>query len=87
MVSSFSYDSLRVAFFDIAEKITNFGANFVVFADRDNLKIVEIFRSSANRYVISFAKSTGICLCVCGTFKECIPPVRQFFGQKSSVRS
>ena len=87
MVSSFSYDSLRVAFFDIAEKITNFGMNFVVFADRDNLKIAEILRTSANRYVISFAKSTGICSCVCGTFKECIPPVRQFFGQKSFARS
>lgn len=85
MVSSFSYDSLRVAFFDIAEKITNFGANFVVFADRDNLKIVEIFRSSANRYTVSFACASYISVYSCGTFKECIQPVREFFGKKSSA--
>lgn len=82
MVSSFRYDSLRVAFFGIAEKITKIGTNFVVFADRADLKIAEILRTSANRYVVYFARSTGICSCVYGTFKECIQPVIEFFGKK-----
>lgn len=80
MVSSFCYDSLRVTFSDIAGKITNIGTNFVVFADCDDLKIAEILRTSTNRYVVLFARSTGICSCVYGTFKECIQPVRTFFG-------
>lgn len=87
MVSSFSYGSLRLVFSGIAAQITNRGTNFVVFADCDKLKIAEIFRTSANRYTVSFASLSGIASCVYGTFKECIQPVREFFGEISSARS
>lgn len=86
MVSSFSYGSLRLVFFDLAAQIVNCGMNFVVFADCDKMKIAEIFRTSANRYVVSFASLSGISSCVYGTFKECILPVREFFGEISSAR-
>lgn len=87
MLSSFSYQSLRYTFFDVAAEITNRGSDFVVFANRDTLEIAEIFRTSANRYTVSLACVSYIGVFSCSTFKECVPLIQEFFGKKSSARS
>ncbi len=83
MVSNFDpYNLQRMFCMDYDCELTNYGKTFAVFVNRNECKIAEILRRSANYYSVFVVSPFGVFSTTRKTFQECIHLVTDRFNKK-----